>query len=369
MPKLTPPALIAHMRGNTPSNCTLWKVDFPDGRKLSFTDSDVDIVYDDGTGGRVFTSKTGFNPSAIESTSNLSVDNSEVAGVKDDEFIREADVRAGIWDGAEVWVYRVNPKDLTMGHEILNRGTIGNITTGRDDIQVEVRGFSQRLQQQSNHIVAPHCTAFLGDSRCKINLASYTFPGTVTSVLSNQSFGTDLVKPVAYFAKGLVHWLTGANAGLRKDVKFFSGRPSLSTIKHTAEIVDGAVSVPIPTGKTFAQDYGVVDSDGLTYEQSETPSSSGSYQPTSTGLYNFNTADNGTKVTITYSVEEYVESSAGQIDLMLEMPYPIAIGDTFKAVAGCDKLRPTCKSKFGNVINMRAFPDLPGLDALISGKK
>jgi uncharacterized phage protein (TIGR02218 family) len=41
------------------------------------------------------------------------------------------------------------------------------------------------------------------------------------------------------------------------------------------------------------------------------------------------------------------------------MPSP---GDRFSATAGCDKSFATCKAKFGNHLNFRGFPHLPGAD-------
>ena len=42
---------------------------------------------------------------------------------------------------------------------------------------------------------------------------------------------------------------------------------------------------------------------------------------------------------------------------------PIAAGDAFRVVAGCDKSFATCKAKFANDVNFRGFPHLPGNDA------
>jgi uncharacterized phage protein (TIGR02218 family) len=45
---------------------------------------------------------------------------------------------------------------------------------------------------------------------------------------------------------------------------------------------------------------------------------------------------------------------------------PLAVspapGDTFTIVAGCDKCFSTCRDRFGNAINFRGFPHMPGSD-------
>jgi uncharacterized phage protein (TIGR02218 family) len=42
---------------------------------------------------------------------------------------------------------------------------------------------------------------------------------------------------------------------------------------------------------------------------------------------------------------------------------PIAIGDGFSIIVGCDKAFATCKAKFANQQNFQGFPHLPGNDA------
>ena len=41
---------------------------------------------------------------------------------------------------------------------------------------------------------------------------------------------------------------------------------------------------------------------------------------------------------------------------------PVAAGDRFRVVAGCDKQAETCREKFANFLNFRGFPHIPGDD-------
>jgi len=55
---------------------------------------------------------------------------------------------------------------------------------------------------------------------------------------------------------------------------------------------------------------------------------------------------------------------AGQVLRLAEPPVlPVGEGDSFRIIAGCDKSFATCKGKFGNSLNFRGFPHLPGNDA------
>jgi uncharacterized phage protein (TIGR02218 family) len=64
------------------------------------------------------------------------------------------------------------------------------------------------------------------------------------------------------------------------------------------------------------------------------------------------------------SMEIKRHQAGGVFTLALPMPQDIVPGDTFTAVAGCDKLIGTCIAKFSNAVNFRGFPDLPGQDRL-----
>lgn len=46
--------------------------------------------------------------------------------------------------------------------------------------------------------------------------------------------------------------------------------------------------------------------------------------------------------------------------------FAVVAGDSFKAFAGCDKQFGTCQGKFGNTVNFRGFPHMPGEDFVLS---
>ena len=62
---------------------------------------------------------------------------------------------------------------------------------------------------------------------------------------------------------------------------------------------------------------------------------------------------------------EIASFASGAITLFEAPVRPIAIGDAFTATAGCDKQFATCSSKFGNSVNFRGFPHMPGEEAVL----
>ena len=53
---------------------------------------------------------------------------------------------------------------------------------------------------------------------------------------------------------------------------------------------------------------------------------------------------------------------ADELTLWLPVPAGVAEGDALLVTAGCDKRFSTCKAKFGNGLNFRGFPHMPGSD-------
>ena len=63
---------------------------------------------------------------------------------------------------------------------------------------------------------------------------------------------------------------------------------------------------------------------------------------------------------------EVKEFASTQITLALPMGKIIQVDDNFNIIAGCDKTRETCQKKFGNILNFRGEPDVPGVDKLLT---
>jgi uncharacterized phage protein (TIGR02218 family) len=57
--------------------------------------------------------------------------------------------------------------------------------------------------------------------------------------------------------------------------------------------------------------------------------------------------------------------ASGVFTLVQAMPYTIAVGNTFKAIRGCNRTFETCRTVFNNVLNFRGEPHLPGIDQIL----
>ncbi|MCB1366829.1 MAG: DUF2163 domain-containing protein, partial [Rhodobacteraceae bacterium] len=116
------PGLAAHLEGGATTLCRCWRLQRRDGRVMGFTDHDRDLEFD----GALFRASTGVNTATVETSTGLSVDNSQAVGVLNDLGLEEADIRAGRFDGAEVAIWLVNWRDPDQ--RILQfRGSLGEI--------------------------------------------------------------------------------------------------------------------------------------------------------------------------------------------------------------------------------------------------
>lgn len=164
MVKTTTPAMDAELDGAATTLAQLQQIVRTDGVEFFFTTHDRDIVFN----GDTYTAKTGLKSSAIANDSSLSVDNQEVEGIFDSADITEADLRAGLFDHAVVFLSNLTYEDISAGIVKVRRGRLGEvIQTEQGFFRVEIRGLTQAYSQRIVELYSPHCRADLGDSRCK----------------------------------------------------------------------------------------------------------------------------------------------------------------------------------------------------------
>jgi uncharacterized phage protein (TIGR02218 family) len=178
------PQLEAHFAGGMTTLATCWRITRQDAVEIGFTDHDLPITFDSV----LYDSIAGFTPTTVESKSNMSVDNLDVEGQVFPSKITEEDLLAGLYDYAEIEIFLVNYTDLTQGKLVVKRGRLGEVTLNSQMFQAEVRGLTQHLSQTIGQVFSPSCRAILGDSKCKVALASFTVAATVTEVTNNQTF-------------------------------------------------------------------------------------------------------------------------------------------------------------------------------------
>jgi uncharacterized phage protein (TIGR02218 family) len=210
--------LLTHVQGGLTTLCQAWAVTRKDGQRFGFTDHDLDLEFD----GLLFRAGTGLSARALQQTTGLSVDNSEAVGALSDAAIREDDLKAGRFDGAEVSVWTVNWQ-VPSQRKLMFRGRLGEIVRAAGEFRAELRGLSDALNLPRGRVIQRGCSADLGDVRCKVDLAA---PGlSAEAVLVEDADGLRFLVsgldgfPAGWFEGGRARFLDGAAAGLEGMVR------------------------------------------------------------------------------------------------------------------------------------------------------
>ncbi len=203
-----PAAMQADLDGGATQHAWCWRVTRRDGAVFGFTDHDMPILFD----GVEHDPQTGFSPG--EARRALGADASELSlfGLIDDSRLVPAEIDSGLWDGAEVRVFRVDWRD--PGRRVQTfRGEIAAVARRGAAFEADVAGLSARLNRRIGRSLGRACDALLGDVRCgkDISAPPYTVEATVigADALSLTVDAPDAPMQAGWFAAGL---LGGAGA-------------------------------------------------------------------------------------------------------------------------------------------------------------
>jgi len=212
-------ALKAHYALGSTTIARCWRFERRDGLIVTVTTCARDLLIN----GEIYRSKDGVNPTAIAQQADGAVQNSEVNGTLSTEFASELEIISGLWDRADVTVFEVNYRDLSMGQVILQTGTLGDVKAGRSAFNAEVRGLNQFMQQTTGRVFGPTCRANLGDDECKVDVEALRFSSTLTAVADRRTI-TDsaATQPDDWFGAGVLRIESGPSAGAEMEVHSFS---------------------------------------------------------------------------------------------------------------------------------------------------
>lgn len=240
-----PPGLQDHLDGGATTLAWCWRLIRGDGLVLGFTDHDNDLDFD----GTTFEAASGFTAGEIKESVGLSVDNLDVQGALQSSRLNEADLSAGLYDGAEVEIYRVNWAD-TSQRVLMRKGNLGEIRRGKTAFSAEVRGLAHKLNQPVGRSYHFACDADLGDGRCGVDLDTPTYRAVGTVLLAQTrgrfaASGLEAYEP-GWFSAGVIGWLTGPNAGLKMEVRSHEASEATASLDLWQEM-----SRAIDAGNTF----------------------------------------------------------------------------------------------------------------------
>lgn len=205
--------LLEHLGTGVTTTCRAWALTRRDGVVMGFTDHDRLLAFE----GIAFRPDTGLSALALQQTTGLSVDNTEALGALNDAAIREADIEAGRYDGAELRAWLVNWQDVAA-RRLLFRGSIGELRRAGGAFEAELRGLTDALNVPLGRVYQKACSAVLGDRDCRFDLDTpgYVSERPAEEVEENRVFRFAEMGGFAedWFRHGVIRVLSGAAAGL-----------------------------------------------------------------------------------------------------------------------------------------------------------
>ena len=176
--------------------CHCWRLTRRDGAVLGFTDHDRDLVF----AGATFRATTGLDAAQAESAAGFAVAGGEVQGAFDDAALAEADLGAGLYDGASVEIWMVDWSDVAR-RVLMDIATIGEVRRTEFSFVAELRSLAHRFDEEQGRQFQRNCSADLGDARCAVDLSAPLYSTGATGMMV-ESDGAFIVAPDANFAPG-----------------------------------------------------------------------------------------------------------------------------------------------------------------------
>ncbi len=358
----------AHLAKEVTTVATGWRIERRDGVVFRFTDNSVDVTADFGLGdgSQTYLASAGFSRTNITASAELDIDNLEVTAILDDAVIKETELRAGLFDFAEVKIFVFNHQDTSQGMLRMSRGNLGEVlTTTQGFFTTEARGIGQVMANRVGELYTVDCKFDLGDARCRL-------PIEPPVLLRNQDVlvgefyrvvtaGSPDGTSADYEDRIYVVKTAGTTAG---------SQPTYDTVVGN-DTTDGTAVLTAEESWTRFAIVSAVDGTEprRRFTVAElTPNSGGPRGGfpddwMNLGAATFETGDNSG---VTMEVRDFAADDDATItqdvELFQDLPSDIVVGDKLRIFPGCDKRMTTCVTKFLNELNFGGEPNIPGTD-------
>ncbi|MCB1541227.1 MAG: DUF2163 domain-containing protein [Rhodoblastus sp.] len=194
--------------------CHCWRLTRRDGTVLGFTDHDRDLAF----AGVTFRATTGLDAAQAESAAGFAVAGGEVHGAFDDTALADADLEAGVYDGASVEIWLVDWSDVTR-RILMDIATIGEVRRSEFSFVAELRSLAHRFDEEQGGQFQRNCAADLGDARCAVDLSAplYSTGATIVAVELGGAFVVTLDSEFAsgYFTDGALLSTSGERHAIK----------------------------------------------------------------------------------------------------------------------------------------------------------
>ena len=162
----------ARLAADETTLCACWRFTRRDSAVFGATDHDRAIEFD----GVTYEPANGLKAATFESSAGLAPGRAAADGAISAEFMSEADLDAGLWDGARVDVWRVDW--AAPEHRVrIWSGRLSEVTRQGAVFTAELVSLKADLERPIGRVYARSCDAELGDARCRVDPSHPEFAG------------------------------------------------------------------------------------------------------------------------------------------------------------------------------------------------
>jgi uncharacterized phage protein (TIGR02218 family) len=181
------------------------------GTTFRFAAYPYDLTMSNAT---VYQAGTGYEPTAFESTTTMAPSALDLDGFVDNAGVERADIAAGMFDEARVYVFKCDWRTPVEDAEPVVDGFLGKTTLRDGRYTIEMMSKADALGQTVGWTTSPTCPRTFGDAGCGIDLDAIKVTGALTHATSTTSFRDSSRSEAAdWFAAGTIYFTSGPNAG------------------------------------------------------------------------------------------------------------------------------------------------------------
>lgn len=262
--KSIPVALQNHYDAGTTTLANCWKATRTDNTVFGFTDCDIDLEID----GIMYLASTGFTPASIQNQTKLAADNFEITSLFESDVITADDLSSGLWNYAQIEMFVVNFRNVAAGKDVLGVFRLGEVSVNGNSFKAEIRGLANHYAQSVGSIYQPTCRARFCDAKCGLNVASFTYTGSLTGVSNDQItlYDTGRTETAGTFNYGLITMTSGASVGTSMEIKtHITGQLTLQLEFPLGVAVGDTYEVIVGCAKRFNEDCVTRFSNGINF--------------------------------------------------------------------------------------------------------
>jgi len=212
--------MLSHLQSNVTFLIPVWVMTAKDGTVAAYAAHTRNITYNS----RAY-SAAPVEPTRFSQLIGLDPNHVELFGVLDD-VVTEPDLQGGRWKNAPV-IYEIIAYDPATGQASATatgyankmKGQAGKVNLNNGTFRLELRSLSDLLNQEIGELTSP-IDRNRRPEDLGVPMTAFTHATTVSSFTNRMKFKVSYVQPEAdYFRYGRAEWSSGANNGLKMEIK------------------------------------------------------------------------------------------------------------------------------------------------------